>query len=302
MKVFIPPIKCQGIKSKLVLWIKSYILDLNYHTWYEPFMGSGVVGFNIRPKNAIYSDSNPHIINFYNSIKNKDITPFIARDFLENEGSKLSKDGQNYYNFIRSRFNKDGNPLDFLFLNRSCFNGMIRFNSKGEFNVPYGHKPNRFSKGYITKITNQIDYVAKAVEMFDWQFICADFAKALENISDNSIVYCDPPYLGRHTDYYDSWSEENELLLFNTLNKMKSKFIVSTWHSNDFRKNSELDKYKDFNIFTKDHFYHLGADEKNRNPMKEALIMNFQKVRSIKSSYQATSYSSSDCLRQEAFL
>jgi DNA adenine methylase len=82
MKIFIPPIKCQGIKTKLVAWIKENLSQLKYSRWIEPFMGSGVVGFNVRPQNAVFSDINPHLINFYNAIKDEKITPTIAKLFI----------------------------------------------------------------------------------------------------------------------------------------------------------------------------------------------------------------------------
>ena len=69
MTVKVPPLKCQGIKTKLAEWIKDHSTYENNGTWIEPFMGSGVVGFNIAPRRAIFADVNPHIINFYNAIK-----------------------------------------------------------------------------------------------------------------------------------------------------------------------------------------------------------------------------------------
>ncbi|TAL70559.1 MAG: Dam family site-specific DNA-(adenine-N6)-methyltransferase [Bacteroidetes bacterium] len=275
MKIFVPPIKCQGIKTKLVSWIKDNLSDNKFDRWIEPFMGSGVVGFNVRPHKAIFADTNIHLINFYNAVKTGEITPAIARYFLELEGMKLAKSGQKYFNEVRERFNMDFKSLDFLFLNRSCFNGMIRFNRYGKFNVPFGHKPNRFSKAYITKIVNQIDYISQAVKILDWQFVCRDFRETLNELNKNDFVYCDPPYLGRHVDYFDSWNEEDEKDLFNLLDNSNCKYILSTWHSNQYRSNKEIDKYIRQNIQTKEHFYHVGASEKNRNAMTEALISNY---------------------------
>lgn len=71
----------------------------------------------------------------------------------------LSEMDERHYYYVRDRFNEDHNILDFLFLNRSCFNGMIRFNKNYRFNVPYGHKPQRFSKAYVTKIVNQVKHL-----------------------------------------------------------------------------------------------------------------------------------------------
>src|SRR5207249_1339782 len=115
---------------------------------------------------------NPHLINFYRAVQSGEITPSKARAFLETEGKALKKEGQQYFNAVRARFNREASPWDFLFLNRSCFNGIIRFNSKGGFNTPYGHKPERFAQAYVTKIANQIDYVSKAVKTCRWEFAC----------------------------------------------------------------------------------------------------------------------------------
>ena len=239
-------------------------------------MGSGVVGFNIIPRNAIFADSNPHLINFYNAIANGKIDGLKVRKFLEQQGEILSRCGQDYYYEVRERFNKTHEPLDFLFLNRCCFNGMIRFNRKGDFNVPFGHKPQRFSKGYITKIVNQVDYVYVMSRHSNWLFICQDYRETLKEISEDDFVYCDPPYVGRHVDYFDSWDEENEQYLFETLSQSPCKFILSTWHSNQYRENVFLKTlWSEFHMLTKEHFYYVGAKEENRKPMLEALVMNY---------------------------
>lgn len=282
MKVNVPPIKIQGIKTKLVPLIKDVIQWDFSGKWIEPFMGSGVVGFNIRPKKAVFSDTNPHIINFYNEIKSGEITSTFVRQFLENEGAKLAKMGADYYYEVRERFNEKGNPMDFLFLNRSCFNGMIRFNGSGKFNVPFGHKPNRFAPAYVTKIVNQISYVEDALQLNDWGFVCQNFEDAIAVAKGKDFIYCDPPYIGRHTDYYNSWQDENEKRLYQLLSNSDAKFILSTWHSNQHRENAYIDSlWSDFYMVTKEHFYHVGAKEKNRKPMLEALIMNYEPVLKI---------------------
>src|SRR6266487_2885423 len=97
MTVKVPPLKCQGIKTKLANWIKDHSTYENNGTWIEPFMGSGVVGFNIAPRRAIFADINPHIINFYNAIKNRKITAGSAKEFLEHEGALLQKHGEDHY-------------------------------------------------------------------------------------------------------------------------------------------------------------------------------------------------------------
>ncbi|GAA8003678.1 hypothetical protein HpMS63_12680 [Helicobacter pylori] len=93
------------------------------------------MAFNIQPKRALLCDSNPHLIRFYQAIQDEKITPKIVREFLNEEGLKLLQSNGEYYYEVRERFNKDCDSLDFLFLNRACFNGMIRFNQKGKFNM-----------------------------------------------------------------------------------------------------------------------------------------------------------------------
>jgi DNA adenine methylase len=276
MTAKVPPLKCQGIKTKLAEWIKDHSVLENAGAWFEPFMGSGVVGFNVRPPRAVFADINPHIVNFYNAIKNGKITAGLAKEFLEHEGAILQEKGESYYYEVRERFNKEHNSLDFLFLNRACFNGVMRFNKKGLFNVPFGHKPQRFAKSYVTKIVNQIKYVAQATSQYDWNFVCSDFRAVISSAAQVDFVYCDPPYIGRHVDYFNSWGEQDEQGLYDLLSATSAKFILSTWHSNRYRSNPAIEKYAyRFTILTREHFYHVGASEDNRNPMLEAIVLNY---------------------------
>ena len=155
-RTIVPPIQCQGIKTKLVPWIRAIVPSDFDGIWIEPFMGSGVVVFNVLPKRALLADSNPHLINFYEAISVGAITPASTRRHLESQGAELYRSNGEHYYIVRERFNRIHDPLDFLFLNRACFNGLIRFNRKGEFNVPFCRKPNRFSRSYVTKICNQV--------------------------------------------------------------------------------------------------------------------------------------------------
>ncbi len=271
----VPPIKSQGIKTKLVDWIASNVEDINYDRWVEPFMGTGVVGFNIQPKKALMCDSNPHLIKFYNGIKNKEITSAGVKKFLTEEGVKLLESDGAYYYDVRKRFNEEGSSLDFLFLSRSCFNGMMRFNRKGGFNVPFCKKPKRFAQALVTKITNQVKNVSQIIETGDFTFKCQDFQTTLKEVDVNDLVYSDPPYIGRHVDYFDSWSEEEEIILNQMLENANAKYVLSTWLSNKYRTNEYIFSiWNDSFIATKEHFYHVGGKEANRNAVNEALISN----------------------------
>jgi DNA adenine methylase len=92
------------------------------------------------------------------------------------------------------------------------------------------------------------------------------------------LVYADPPYAGRHVDYFNSWSEADEIELACLLKQLPCGFILSTWHSNEFRKNALIEQtWNDprFHILLREHFYHVGSSEDLRHPMIEALITNF---------------------------
>jgi len=289
MKVLIPPIKSQGIKTKLVKWIFSNIENIKYERWVEPFMGTGVVAFNVRPKNALLCDSNPHLINFYNALKYKKINSHTVKKHLTIEGNKLLKSDGAYYYELRNRFNEKQDPLDFLFLSRSCFNGMMRFNKKGGFNVPFCKKPNRFAQALITKITNQVENISQIINNGNYDFVNQDFKKTLQNIKSNDLVYADPPYIGRHVDYFDSWTEEDEFELKNGLTRAGANFVLSTWLSNKYRINNYVfDVWDDCYIATKEHFYHIGAREDNRNSVYEALLSNISLPCSISNNEMKT--------------
>ncbi len=275
-KVGVPPIKSQGIKTKLVPWIQSIVPEGFNGTWIEPFMGTGAVAFNVAPRRAILCDTNPHLVSFYTGIASGEITPELVKEFLTREGETLLSKGDDHYYYVRDRFNAEHSPLDFLFVNRAGFNGMIRFNRKGGFNIPFCRKPQRFAQAYVTKIVNQVAWVGKIIKAKEFTFKCQDFKKTIQDASPNDIIYCDPPYIDRHVDYYNGWGDVHEQGLFSELSDFQGKFILSTWHHNDYRENEYVKcLWSKHHILTREHFYHVGGKEENRNPVIEALVTNF---------------------------
>lgn len=277
MKVIVPPIKSQGIKTKLVPWILA-LAPRTGGRWVEPFLGTGVVAFNAGFERALLSDANPHIIGFYKAIQDRAVTSARVRAYLQEEGAKLraaGNDGYDRYIQVRNRFNRDRDPLDFLFLSRAGFNGLMRFNRKGEWNVPFCKKPGRFGKAYVTKIVNQVRNVSRAIRP-EWAFSRTPFEETIARAGRNDVVYCDPPYWGRHVDYYNGWSADDERRLFEALSRTPARFVLSTWMRNAHRENEMVARYwKNFNIVTRDHFYHSGAKLENRRAVVEALAFNF---------------------------
>jgi len=291
IKVGVPPIKSQGIKTKLVPWIKSIVPSNFDGAWIEPFMGTGAVAFNVAPRRAILCDTNPHLVNFYSGIASGEITPEIVKEYLEREGAMLLSKGEDHYYFVRDRFNSEHSPLDFLFLNRAGFNGMIRFNRKGGFNIPFCRKPQRFAQSYITKIINQVSWVSNLIQMKEFTFKCQDFNKTIEEASPSDIIYCDPPYIDRHVDYYNGWDDSHERELFNKLSDFRGRFILSTWHHNDYRENEYVKNlWSEHSVLTREHFYHVGGKEENRNPVMESLVTNFIAISTERRKEKQTQY------------
>lgn len=114
-RILVPPIKCQGIKTKLVPFIREKVDINDIELWIEPFVGTGVVAFNIVPERAILTDKNQYIIALYQGIQNGEITSKTVRKFLEEYGEKLECYGEDYYRQMREAFNHNGDPLHFCF-------------------------------------------------------------------------------------------------------------------------------------------------------------------------------------------
>lgn len=287
--MLVSPIKIQGKKTKLVPYIKRIAPNMENTLYIEPFLGSGEVLFNINPDYALISDNNKYIITFFKALQDKTLTPNIVQEFLDVNGEKLQRQGKDYYYEMRAEFNRTHNPLHFLFLNRSCFNGVMRFNNKGDFNVPFCNKENRFAKALITKIVNQVSLIQNIILSHGnkWKFISCDW-KDLLQYNDfpckTLFFYFDPPYVERHSTYFDAWTEEKNEEFFSFISSLESDFILSNWLSNAYRENDHIKTHFEngrFNVLTIEHFYHVGAQEKNRNAILECLITNFSSSQDI---------------------
>lgn len=270
-----PPIKTQGIKTKLVPLIARSIVWDGQGRWIEPFLGSAVVALNIAPPRALLTDTNEHLINLYRSIQDGTINGQNMRTFLEHEGSILLDKGESHYYAIRDRFNERKSPFDFVFLSRSCFNGMMRFNKKGGFNVPFCRKPERFRPALITKIVNQVNWAKSCMDGKDWEFKAQDWRQSISDANPEDMIYCDPPYVGRHTDYYNGFTDEDSNDLAKALISTKSHFALSNWLENKYRRNDYIDNwFSSFDQRTMSHFYHVGPQEDLRNAMTEVIILS----------------------------
>ena len=276
--MIIPPIKIQGKKTKIVPKIME-IADgiLNDHpeidTWVEPFLGSGVVAFNCpgRIKKVIVNDINPHIIKFYKGIADDSITADNIREVFDIHNQNLIKDGYDYYNQIKNRFNQSFDTMDFLFLTRTGFNGVMRFNGSGKWNVPFCKLNNRLSKNVIEDLTSSVDDLSRLFKSKDFTFYNKSFEDVIESAPENSIFYCDPPYYGLQVQYFKGWRKEDEIRL-NEMLKDKM-FIYSTWLEDGIKENPMIDEYwGECEIEGKKHKYNVAEKAEKRNQVIEGLI------------------------------
>ena len=276
--MIIPPIKIQGKKTKIVPKIME-IADgiLNDHpeidTWVEPFLGSGVVAFNCpgKIKKVIVNDINPHIIKFYKGVADGIITPDKIREVFDIHNQNLLKDGYDYYNQIKDRFNQSFDTMDFLFLTRTGFNGVMRFNNSGKWNVPFCKLNNRLSKNVIEDLASSVDELSRLFKSKDFTFYNQSFEEVIVTAPENSIFYCDPPYYGLQVQYFKGWGKEDEIRL-NEMLKDKV-FIYSTWLEDGIKENPMIDEYwGECEIEGKKHKYNVAEKAEKRNQVTEGLI------------------------------
>ena len=278
--MIVPPIKIQGKKTKIVPTIME-IADLlltehpEIDTWVEPFLGSGVVAFNCpnRIKKVIVNDINPHIIKFYKGVADGVITSDKVREVFTEHSRKLLVGGNDYYNEIKDRFNQTFETMDFLFLTRTGFNGVMRFNGSGKWNVPFCKLNDRLSTKVIEDLSRSVEELSHLFLTKEFTFYNTSFEKVLEASPSNSIFYCDPPYYGLAVQYFKGWEKEDEIRL-NQMLKDKV-FIYSTWLNDGHRDNPMINDYwKDFEIEGKSHKYNVAEKSTERNKVIEGLIYN----------------------------
>jgi DNA adenine methylase len=174
--------------------------DIDQRTYREPFLGGGSLFFAIQPKSAVLSDANEHLIRCYEFVRDQ---PSLVARYLRLHGAK---DGETYYYRVRDEYNDSpysaAQAARFIYLNKTCFNGIFRVNSKGKFNVPYGRKDS-------PAIPGAAELVSVAAALKSASLHALSFEKALENSARGDFVYLDPPYPPLNgTAYFTHYTSE----------------------------------------------------------------------------------------------
>ena len=211
-------IKWSGSKRSQADEIISYF-PKKIGTYYEPFLGSGSVLGHLKPERAICSDINKPLIKLWRLIKSD---PQTVKEDYRKKWNSLQNIGHTYFYKIRDNFNKTQSPLDFLFLTRTCVNGLIRYNKKGEFNNSLHHTRKGIHPDQLSKIIDQWSEIIKSHDFFDSSYeITTKSAKA------GDLVYLDPPYFNTGTRYFGAIDFEKFLKYLEDLNERGVKYVLS---------------------------------------------------------------------------
>lgn len=296
-----PFVKWAGGKASLMEQITKHfpkeLFGRQIDRYIEPFVGGGAVLFEVlqkyEVKDAIAIDNNRELINTYNVIKN-DVDELIKiLTKMQNEFIKLDDDERSeYYYNVRDNFNKDMLTVKdapdvkraayFIFLNRTCFNGLYRVNSKGEFNVPMGKYKNPL-------ICNEKNLKDMSYLIKDVTFMCGDYRLSRDLIKGNTFIYFDPPYRpitdAGFTSYTkDDFNDDDQKELANYFAELsknkKNKLMLSNSDPKNRDENDDFfdELYKDFNINRIMAHRNINANASGRKMVSEILVTNYNNL------------------------
>jgi DNA adenine methylase len=276
-KLVKPFLKWAGGKRQLVpLIVENYIpKNYNYQTYYEPFLGGGALLFALQPKKAVINDSNTELINCYK----------IVRDSVDEliDDLKSHENNEEYYYAIRDwdreETFQDKTPVQrasrIIFLNKTCYNGLFRVNSQGQFNVPFGKYKN----------PNILDVaVLKAVSKYlndnEIKILNLDFQDALKDAKRGDFVYLDPPYdpvsdTASFTVYdVNGFNKDEQIRLkdtFDDLDRRGCKVLLSNAYTNFITDLYEGYKYTKISAIRA-----INSNAKKRGKVDEILVKNYE--------------------------
>lgn len=272
-----PFVKWAGGKRQIIDKLKQYIPN-NYETYYEPFVGGGALLFELSPKKAVINDSNKELMNVFEIIKDEKKFELMCKELNRHE----TEHSEEYYYEIRNldRDRKKFSKLsDYkraartIYLNKACFNGLYRVNSKNEFNVPSGKKAK-----VNTYDGPNLGIIHCLLNFNDIKLLSTDFEEAVKNAKKGDFIYFDPPY-DSDTSTFNSYTEngfgkeEQKRLaeVFKDLDKRGCYVMLSNYNTKLIK---EL--YKDFNFNYVEAQRNIGASSKNRGKVEEVIITNYK--------------------------
>lgn len=292
-----PFLKWAGGKTQLLPAIDFYLPEEfkkeKEITYIEPFVGGGAVLFyllNNYPQitRTVINDINPHLINTYRTIKEK---PFALIDSLKDIETRYKtfdneEDRKNFYLDIRERFNRqDLTDVEessyMIFLNRTCFNGLYRENSKGKFNVPFGRYAN-------PTICDEALIVSDSQLLQRVEILQGDYSQTAAYIAGYTFFYFDPPYrpldaTSSFNSYVkDAFNDEEQKRLRDFYTMLSNSGYKALLSNSDCKGRNEADDFFDtlYQDFIIERVYarrHINANPSKRGSLTELLIRNYER-------------------------
>ncbi len=300
-----PFLKWAGGKTQLIGEIEKALPESVYKskfTYIEPFVGSGAVLFwmlnNFQNlKKAVINDINADLINTYRMIASNPKELISILEILQNEFHGFEEKEElrkEYYYQKRDLYNQrketlSGQAALFIFLNRTCFNGLYRVNRKNEFNVPMGSykRPTICDKENILRVSTALQKV---------EILCGDFEETIHYADNHSLFYFDPPYkpLSETSSFNsyakDEFNDQEQIRLRDFCQKLSSlnhSWILSNSDVKGKDKSDNFfdDLYADFTIQRVDARRNINANPDKRGVLKELLIRNYFEINTKESIY-----------------
>lgn len=269
-----PMLKWVGGKRQLLSEIVPMI-DRKCSTYVEPFLGGGAVLFNMQPKKAIINDYNKELINVYTTVRDN------LDDLLSALETHEENNSADYYYEIRALDREDSfktmsnveRAARIIYLNKTCYNGLYRVNSSGQFNSPYGKykKPNIVNKDVLKAIS-------KYFNSNEIKILSGDYREALRDLETTAFVYLDPPYMpisssSSFTGYTEGgFNYRSQVELKEECDRLTEKGIRFVQSNSDCEEIQEL--YKAYKIKTVQAKRSINSVAKKRGEINEVLIYN----------------------------
>jgi DNA adenine methylase len=266
-----PFVKWAGGKSRLLpRFFRSFPTD--YSRYYEPFLGGGAVFLALQPQEAKLSDLNPELVNCWQ----------VVRDFPEALIEDLDRHSYSREYFYEVRSLSPGNltaverASRFIFLNKTCYNGLYRVNRAGRFNVPFGRharRPTLYDRENLYGISRRLQGV---------EIVCSSFEKAVADANQGDFVYFDPPYhplskTSNFTSYTEgSFSREDQALLANVAIQLHKRGCVVAVSNSDTREIRSLFRSPDFRVARVMAARAINSKAEGRGKIAELLIYNYE--------------------------
>ena len=272
-----PFVKWAGGKRQIIDELKKYIPE-EYNTYFEPFVGGGALLFELSPKKAVINDYNIELINVYECIKDENKFSKMCNELNRHE----TNHSEEYYYEIRN-LDKDKKKFNRLsdykraartiYLNKACFNGLYRVNSKNEFNVPFNKK---------TKVNTydgqNLGIIHSFLNFNDIKILNCDFEESVKEAKKGDFIYFDPPYdsdTSTFTSYTeDGFGKEEQVRLAEVFKELSNRgcYVMASNHNTKLV--NEL--YSEFNIYVIQAKRNINANGKKRGKVEEVIITNYE--------------------------